>query len=446
MPYKLRIYARSDTLSVENTRDFDLNFTNQPFLEIARAGAASERAEDARDEAQAARDTTLGYRDDADQSATVATNRASEATAARDTTLGYRNDSETFASNASASATSASGSETNAAGSASEAAGSAQDASDSATAAATSETNAADSATAAATSETNAADSATAAATSETNAAQSATDAQDAVDTIDEPTIVRDYGNQTIAGTKTFSDGVEADSYGGDGVTQSPTDTTAGRLLKVRDAGILNDSLGSEEPDDIATTRMFRGDSSANDPFSSEYMGWTFSRNSGARRTQFVVNSPGSFNCRFGMRVFDGTAWSDYVEGYHTGNLVGTVSQSGGDPTGAVIERGSNSNGQYVRFADGTQMCWGSINEPDIDIDAASGGAFRSDIKSYNFPASFSSSPSLSYSSRRTNGAFDIWNVTINVTPSDFSTLYMNIESNTGRDRTLYWQSIGRWF
>lgn len=38
--------------------------------------------------------------------------------------------------------------------------------------------------------------------------------------------------------------------------------------------------------------------------------------------------------------------------------MVGTVSQSGGIPTGAIIERGSNANGEYVRFADGTQLCW----------------------------------------------------------------------------------------
>ena len=39
------------------------------------------------------------------------------------------------------------------------------------------------------------------------------------------------------------------------------------------------------------------------------------------------------------------------------GNILGTVSQSGGVPTGAIIERGSNANGEYVRFADGTQIC-----------------------------------------------------------------------------------------
>lgn len=43
---------------------------------------------------------------------------------------------------------------------------------------------------------------------------------------------------------------------------------------------------------------------------------------------------------------------------YHRGNLLGAVGQSGGLPTGAVIETGSNANGRYLRYADGTQICW----------------------------------------------------------------------------------------
>ena len=44
------------------------------------------------------------------------------------------------------------------------------------------------------------------------------------------------------------------------------------------------------------------------------------------------------------------------TEAYRRGNILGTVSQSGGVPTGAVIESGSNANGSYVKFADGTMM------------------------------------------------------------------------------------------
>lgn len=35
-------------------------------------------------------------------------------------------------------------------------------------------------------------------------------------------------------------------------------------------------------------------------------------------------------------------------------DIVGTVSQSGGVPTGAIIESGSNANGSYTKLADGT--------------------------------------------------------------------------------------------
>jgi len=37
--------------------------------------------------------------------------------------------------------------------------------------------------------------------------------------------------------------------------------------------------------------------------------------------------------------------------------ILGAVGNSGGVPTGAVIERGSTANGEYVRLADGTQIC-----------------------------------------------------------------------------------------
>lgn len=96
-------------------------------------------------------------------------------------------------------------------------------------------------------------------------------------------------------------------------------------------------------------------------------------------------------NNDFSIKVSDGTSWFDamrfgnatgHVTGtavqatatdttpgrlaradyaYGPGNLLGTVSQNAGVPTGAVIESGSNANGNYVRFADGTQICTSSV-------------------------------------------------------------------------------------
>ena len=71
--------------------------------------------------------------------------------------------------------------------------------------------------------------------------------------------------------------------------------------------------------------------------------------------------------------------------------LLGTVSQAAGVPTGAVIERGSNANGEYVRFADGTQMCWRTVELDGISLDTATGALFRSagNFGPYADPAAF---------------------------------------------------------
>lgn len=45
---------------------------------------------------------------------------------------------------------------------------------------------------------------------------------------------------------------------------------------------------------------------------------------------------------------------------YSKDNILDTVSQTAGVPTGGVIESGSNANGEYVRFADGLQICTNS--------------------------------------------------------------------------------------
>lgn len=66
---------------------------------------------------------------------------------------------------------------------------------------------------------------------------------------------------------------------------------------------------------------------------------------------------------------------------FRRGNILGTVSQTGGTPTGALIETGSNSNGRYARFADGTQICWGALQLDMAIVSRCSG--------TWTFPAAF---------------------------------------------------------
>ena len=57
-----------------------------------------------------------------------------------------------------------------------------------------------------------------------------------------------------------------------------------------------------------------------------------------------------------------GTGAPEIVDHYKKSNILGTVSESGGVPTGAIIERGSNANGEFVKYADGTLVCFIRVN------------------------------------------------------------------------------------
>lgn len=47
---------------------------------------------------------------------------------------------------------------------------------------------------------------------------------------------------------------------------------------------------------------------------------------------------------------------------YKRKNILGVVSQTAGIPTGAIIERGSNANGEYIKLADGTLVCMALVS------------------------------------------------------------------------------------
>lgn len=118
---------------------------------------------------------------------------------------------------------------------------------------------------------------------------------------------------------------------------------------------------------------------------------WTdalrFDPTTGAASGAAVQNSPDDTTVGRLMRA-------DF--GYGPGNLVGLVSESGGAPTGAVIERGSTSNGDYVRFADGTQICTAKL--PATGCANADGALFTSNAAVWVFPIAFASGPAVSVS------------------------------------------------
>lgn len=52
-------------------------------------------------------------------------------------------------------------------------------------------------------------------------------------------------------------------------------------------------------------------------------------------------------------------SWNDWDLLYSNANILGTVTEVAGVPTGAIIESGSNANGEYTKYANGTLICLG---------------------------------------------------------------------------------------
>jgi hypothetical protein len=95
-------------------------------------------------------------------------------------------------------------------------------------------------------------------------------------------------------------------------------------------------------------------------------------------------------------------------------NILGSVSQSSGIPTGSLIERDSNANGEYVRLADGTQIC---------TLASASLAYLNSTNLQYSwtFPAAFAAVPVIQISLPNAGSNF------VGVTKAECGAVWQNV-------------------
>ena len=133
---------------------------------------------------------------------------------------------------------------------------------------------------------------------------------------------------------------------------------------------------------------------------------------------------------------------------YHTGNILGTVSATGTYPnlvpTGAIMESGSNANGQYVKFADGTLICTVQKNY-SIATTIAFAGGYISATEYWTYPVVFTANPSVTVQGRGTSRLN--WPIH-DFAPgtSSFAFRMTAISSQATADHSLVFISIGRWF
>ena len=223
----------------------------------------------------------------------------------------------------------------------------------------------------------------------------------------------------------------------GTAVTQSATDTTAGRLLKVGDFGYgVERTISGGSVDDLIVPGKYN--------FST-----------GAAPSGLPISEGGTVEVFYGLftiyrqhyysrvslrqwfRAGSGspTTWSNWIEVYTQDNILGTVSQSGGDPTGAVIQRGSNANGEFVRFADGTQICRLNLTSSN------------SSSTTWTYPAVFAGSASsdISASANVVQSSLELASVTF--LSRSTTSIAFNATNASGRiEVPVMLTAIGRWF
>jgi hypothetical protein len=133
-------------------------------------------------------------------------------------------------------------------------------------------------------------------------------------------------------------------------------------------------------------------------------------------------------------------------EMYNQGNILGTVSQSGGVPTGAIIERGSNANGEFVKFADGTLIC--TFKE----FQAIPGGTGASSLtETWTYPHAFSPTPDYVNASRGTLATTDVARTTTTAQRTGSRTtttcnFFTVVTTTTSSETRIDVTAIGRWF
>ncbi|MFK4824862.1 pyocin knob domain-containing protein [Paenochrobactrum sp. BZR 588] len=137
--------------------------------------------------------------------------------------------------------------------------------------------------------------------------------------------------------------------------------------------------------------------------------------------------------------------WSAWHRIYSSANILNSVSQVDGTPTGGVIQRGNNANGEFVRLADGTQICTQTIMAGVTT--ATVGPLFMTPGITWTFPASFVSRPVVVGSCYKVSGG----GVTMlggplgNATATAVSNV-RGVSTHVDSDTELFLVADGRWF
>lgn len=172
------------------------------------------------------------------------------------------------------------------------------------------------------------------------------------------------------------------------------------------------------------TTESIAGRFNANETRVKAYIG------------KFVIKA---FSAVVGLGTLDITQLASTVDGkVNKADIVGTL-VSGGN--GRIVETGSNANGRYTKFADGTMICIHNLS-PTGAIDVSFQGGFLTAASVWTYPAAFSSIPRASAA-----GAYAFTHLIYPNSNFSSANFYVGaVAAQAAAARPVDLIAIGRWF
>ncbi|WP_433766628.1 phage tail protein [Pseudomonas putida] len=123
--------------------------------------------------------------------------------------------------------------------------------------------------------------------------------------------------------------------------------------------------------------------------------------------------------------------------------IVGTVSQSGGVPTGAIIENVVNANGRAIKFADGTMICVSpqlTCPGPTVLLGAL---YISPSVLTWTYPAAFVGTVPALTGTTANSVQLIVTTLSASLTGAGFA--FYHPQSVAG-NQTIYGLAVGRWF
>ncbi|WP_108449357.1 pyocin knob domain-containing protein [Halomonas sp. BN3-1] len=183
--------------------------------------------------------------------------------------------------------------------------------------------------------------------------------------------------------------------------------TTSNNLMEVGAFGLgiaEGWTVDSLNIDGLKTAGIFSFSGSEGTPppwFAGEGGTVVVSRHGGTYVTQ-VATAAGSG--KMAVRTGNGVSfsWDEWRLIYTSNSIVSSVYDTGGIPGGGIFEVGYNTNGSFLKLADGTLICV-FTGSRDITTDLDLGSLFRSQFSiDWTFPSAFHTVPYASFEFRKT--------------------------------------------